>query len=150
MHGDGLVALQPDRELVNAFEKAGGRKKPRFGQITTCYSRSEAEGRRIALEAWPNSGLPSGLAWEIKTTELLDRAVELVREEDLDSVVCGPDARRFATRVRDYEKAGFDRVWFHQVGPDQDAFLRFAEQELLPALRADGHAPRAAARGRRR
>ena len=28
--------------------------------------------------------------------------------------------------------AGFDHVYVHRVGPDQDGFLRFAERELLP------------------
>src|SRR5262249_10545192 len=79
--GDGLIAVEPDRELVKVFERAGGKGKPRLGQLTVCYARSEAEGRRTALEIWPNSGLPGDLAWEIKTTEQLDQAVELVREE---------------------------------------------------------------------
>ena len=28
--------------------------------------------------------------------------------------------------------AGHDHVYLHQIGPDQDGFLRFAERELLP------------------
>jgi alkanesulfonate monooxygenase SsuD/methylene tetrahydromethanopterin reductase-like flavin-dependent oxidoreductase (luciferase family) len=29
---------------------------------------------------------------------------------------------------------GYDHVYFHQVGPDQEGFLQFAERELLPRL----------------
>ena len=32
----------------------------------------------------------------------------------------------------EYERAGYDHVYLHQVGPDQEGFLRFAERELLP------------------
>jgi hypothetical protein len=36
--------------------------------------------------------------------------------------------------VREFVDAGYDHVYLHQVGPDQEGFLRFAETELLPAL----------------
>jgi len=29
-------------------------------------------------------------------------------------------------------KAGFDHVYVHQVGPDQEGFMRFYEREILP------------------
>ena len=37
-------------------------------------------------------------------------------------------------KIRAYLDAGFDRVYIHQVGPDQTGFLDFARRELLPAL----------------
>jgi coenzyme F420-dependent glucose-6-phosphate dehydrogenase len=33
-----------------------------------------------------------------------------------------------------YRDAGFDRLWIHQIGPDQEGFLRFYAEEILPAL----------------
>jgi coenzyme F420-dependent glucose-6-phosphate dehydrogenase len=36
--------------------------------------------------------------------------------------------------IRKWQEAGFDRIALHQVGPDQDGFFRFWEQELQPAL----------------
>ena len=36
--------------------------------------------------------------------------------------------------VKEYEQAGYDHVYFHQVGADQDGFFRFWERELRPAL----------------
>jgi hypothetical protein len=30
---------------------------------------------------------------------------------------------------------GFDRIVIHQTGPEQGKLLRFAQEELLPALR---------------
>jgi hypothetical protein len=71
----------------------------------------------------------------METTEQFDAAVQLVREQDLDSIVCGPDLDRFLEGLGRFEKAGFDHVWIHQVGPDQEAFLEFAARELLPRLR---------------
>lgn len=34
-----------------------------------------------------------------------------------------------------FAAAGYDHVFIHQVGPDQEGFLSFAERELLPRLR---------------
>jgi coenzyme F420-dependent glucose-6-phosphate dehydrogenase len=31
---------------------------------------------------------------------------------------------------KEFAKAGFDHVYLHQVGPDQDGFLHFFEREL--------------------
>jgi len=45
--------------------------------------------------------------------------------------------------MHQYTDAGFDHLCFHQVGPDQEGFLRFFETELAPAFR--NVAPRASA-----
>jgi hypothetical protein len=49
-----------------------------------------------------------------------------------ETVVCGPNVDRYAEQIDAYEQAGYDHVYLHQVGPDQEGFLRFAERELLP------------------
>ena len=33
--------------------------------------------------------------------------------------------------------AGYDHVYIHQIGPDQAGFIKFAEGELLPALKPE-------------
>jgi coenzyme F420-dependent glucose-6-phosphate dehydrogenase len=37
--------------------------------------------------------------------------------------------------IQEFIDAGYDHVYVHQVGPDQEGFFRFAEREILPALR---------------
>jgi hypothetical protein len=32
--------------------------------------------------------------------------------------------------------AGYDHVWVHQVGPEQEGFFRFYEREVIPKLAA--------------
>lgn len=56
-------------------------------------------------------------------------------EKVAEKVVCGSDLERFVAKVREAEELGFDRISLHQVGTEQEAFLRFAKDELLPALR---------------
>jgi hypothetical protein len=61
-----------------------------------------------------------------------------------EAIPCGPDPEPVLEQVRTYLDAGFDHVYFHQVGPDQAGFLRFATKELLPRL-GEGRRRRSAA-----
>jgi coenzyme F420-dependent glucose-6-phosphate dehydrogenase len=48
---------------------------------------------------------------------------------------CGPDIRdELVDSVREYVSAGYDHLYFHQIGPDQEGFLSFWQDELRPAL----------------
>lgn len=38
-------------------------------------------------------------------------------------------------KIREFVEAGFDHVYIHQVGPEQEGFFGFYEWEILPALR---------------
>jgi hypothetical protein len=38
--------------------------------------------------------------------------------------------------IDEYAQAGIDHVYIHQVGPDQEGFIRFAEREILPQYAA--------------
>jgi hypothetical protein len=75
------------------------------------------------------------LGQELATTSHYEAVAELVREEDVAaSVVCGPDADAHLEKIREYEQAGFTHVFVHQIGPEQDAFLRFYSEKILPEL----------------
>jgi G6PDH family F420-dependent oxidoreductase len=133
---DGLIGVAPDAELVQQFAAAGGRRKPRYSQVTVCYAGREAEARQIAHEWWPTAGLKGNLSWEIKTPSLFEQAVKTVHEDDVaESIICGPDPKKHLEAIRRFEDAGYDHVYVHQVGPDQDGFFRFYEERILPELR---------------
>jgi hypothetical protein len=60
------------------------------------------------------------------------------RPEDVAAAIpCGPDVTAQVEAVRPFVDAGFSHVALVQMGGDtQPEYLRFAERELLPALRA--------------
>jgi G6PDH family F420-dependent oxidoreductase len=131
--GDGLVGTAPERELLDAFDDAGGTGKPRFGQVTVCWAESEEQARRTAFEIWPNAALEGPLAQELPLPSHFEAAAGMVTEDDVaKTVVCGPHAERHAEAIDAFVDAGYDHVYVHQIGPDQEGFLRFAERELLP------------------
>ncbi len=117
------------------FEEAGGRGKPKYGQITGCWAASEDEGARIACEIWPNAALGGDLSYELPLPLHFEQATEDVTPEQIaESIPCGPDPERWLEDVRQYEEAGYSHIYFHQIGYDQEGFLRFWSEELQPRL----------------
>lgn len=52
-----------------------------------------------------------------------------MKEEDVaKEIVCGPDPERYLAKINEYVEAGYDHVWLHQVGPDQEGFFRFSKK----------------------
>ena len=152
--GDGLVSTSPEREILQQFEKAGGGGKPRYGQVAVCWARDEAAARRTAHEWWPNAGLKGPLTVELALPAHFEAAASLVREEDVaKKIVCGPDPERHVEQIRKFADAGYEYVYVHQIGPDQEGFFDFYRREIMPRLReprsAEG-AWRRRARGRAR
>lgn len=133
--GDGFVGVAPQAELVEMFEQAGGRGKPRYGHLTVCWAESEEEAKQTAHENWPNAGLEGPLSQELPLPAHFEAAAALVEPDDLaETMPLGPDPDRYLDEIKQFEEAGFDHVYVHQVGPDQDGFIRFAKSELVPRL----------------
>jgi coenzyme F420-dependent glucose-6-phosphate dehydrogenase len=134
--GDGMFGLVPDSSVIEQFEQAGGRGKPKLGQVHVCWAEEEGEARKTALEWWPNAVVSGSLPWELPLPAHFEEATEWADEDAIaEQVVCGPDPEPHVAAIKEFIDAGYDHVYFHQVGPDQEGFIRFAERELLPRLR---------------
>lgn len=135
--GDGLISTAPDKELVQAYQQAGGSGNPRYGQITICWAESEKQGVKTAYEIWPVAGVKGQLMQELPTPALFEQAAEMVTEEQIaETVICGNDVKRHLEGIQKYIDAGFDHVYIHQLGHDQEGFFRFCQQHILPEFQA--------------
>jgi hypothetical protein len=104
----------------------------RLGTGVTCPAE---QARRTALEWWPNAAIPGELGQVLPQPAHFEQAAQLVTEERIaESIACGPDPEVHLDFVRRYVAAGYDHVFLHQVGPDQDGFISFCERELLPQV----------------
>ncbi|MEU6623902.1 LLM class F420-dependent oxidoreductase [Streptomyces litmocidini] len=136
-HADLVVATEPKRELLDAFDAEGGAGKPRLGQLPVSYDpdRDAAIARAHEQFRWMLGGwrlnaelpLPAGFA----------QASQHTRPEDVaKSIPCGDDVDAVVEAARAYAEAGFTDLALVQIGGDQQLpFLRWAESTLLPALR---------------
>jgi coenzyme F420-dependent glucose-6-phosphate dehydrogenase len=137
--GDGLISTSPSAKVVEAFTEVGGRDKPRYGQLTVCWAEDEAQARRTAHKWWPNAGIKGELSAELPLPAHFEQAAEMVTEDDVAAaVICGPDPEPYLQKLNEYLEAGFDHLYLHQVGPDQEGFFAFCRDELIPRLERVG------------
>lgn len=131
--GDALVSTAPDADLVKTFGSSGGNGKPAFLQQQVCWAENEQDAIDTVFERWPNGAIPGQLGQELPLPSHFEQAASLVRKEDIaESTVCGPDPARYIDLIQTGIDAGFDHIYLHQVGDDQEGFIRFAEKEILP------------------
>jgi hypothetical protein len=104
--------------------------------MTVCWAASEAEAKRTAHKIWPNAALGGELSQELPTPAHFEQATSNATEEQVaESVICGPDPQRHIASINEYIHAGFDHVYIHQVGPDQEGFINFYQREILPRFK---------------
>jgi hypothetical protein len=61
---------------------------------------------------------------------------ELVRPEHMEGrVFCSPDLGEHAAHLQRFIDLGFDEVYVHNVGRNQEPFIQACSREVLPALR---------------
>ncbi|BBA95635.1 putative dehydrogenase [Actinacidiphila reveromycinica] len=134
---DLVIATEPDRGLLEAFDREGGAGKPRVGQLPVCYDpdREAAVARAHEQFRWFGNGWKVNA--ELPGTAGFAGATQFVRPEDVArSIPCGDDVGAFVDAVRPYADAGFDEIALIQIGgAHQQPFLDWAERTLLPALR---------------
>ncbi|MFL5799015.1 MAG: TIGR03557 family F420-dependent LLM class oxidoreductase [Actinomycetota bacterium] len=134
---DGMIGLAPDADLLTTYDHAGGVNKPKLAEINVCWARDEADAVKTTLEWWPNAMVTGELVAELPLPRHFEQAAQMVTEDDVrEKLVMGSDPERHLEVIRTYLDAGFDHVWIHQIGPDQEGFFEFYSTEILPKLRA--------------
>jgi coenzyme F420-dependent glucose-6-phosphate dehydrogenase len=132
---DGLVATSPEAKVIDAFKKEAGGSAAKYGQLTVCWADSEARAKRMAYEIWPTAAVRGELTQELPTPAHFEQAAQMVDEEAVaEAVTCGPEPERHVEAIREFVDAGFDQVYIHQIGPDQQGFIDFYRREVLPAF----------------
>ncbi len=133
--GEGFCATSPDKELKQQFDKAGGKGKPCYAELTVCWAEDEPGARRTAFECWPNAGIKGELSQVLPAPAHFEQAAEMLKEEDVaEEILCGADPEQHLKKLTEYIDAGYNHVWVHQVGQDQEGFFQFYQQEVLPKL----------------
>ena len=136
---DAMVAVEPLPELVKGFDDAAGVTLPKIGQQPIAWGTDpdEAVARAHDQFRWFAGGWKVNA--ELPGPAAFAAASQFVRPDDVaDAFACGPDVAAHVEAVRPFVDAGFTHVALVQVGGDtQPEFLRFAAEELLPALREE-------------
>ena len=138
---DAMIAVQPEKQLCekwDAHRVAEQGPSRKIGQLPVSWGTDREAAIERAHEqfrwfagGWKvNSELPgpSGFA----------AATQFVTKDDVAKAIpCGPDVDPIVEKVRAFADAGFTDLALVQIGGDQqDGFLDFARDSLLPALRS--------------
>jgi G6PDH family F420-dependent oxidoreductase len=133
--GDALVNVAPKKEIVEQFDRSGGEGKPKYGQITVCYAASKEQAKKTAFEVWPNALVEGSASQELPLPSDFEQLIQDRRSDELEGkLVLGNDSDEYREELQKYDDAGYTHAYIHQIGPDQEPFLKFAKSELLGRL----------------
>ena len=138
-HGDGLLGVTPNPRHVEQFESVSGKGKRRLAQLHVCWAASHEQALDTAFSWWPNAALTGSALTELAYPTDFEQVLSLARPQDLQpAVVLGPDPGPYVQGIARFATVGFDEVYLHQIGPDQEGFLRFYDRELAPYFAGPG------------
>jgi G6PDH family F420-dependent oxidoreductase len=134
---DGMIATTPDSSLVDVLRaQSDGRELPRVGQITVCWAPTDDEARETSLRVWPTSAIPGPVHSELPLPEHYEvLAKSMPPEKVWEAIPSTSSAGPIVDAARQFVEAGYDHVYFHQIGKRQKEFLDFAAREVIPQLR---------------
>ena len=135
---DGLATvLQPRdvlREVVDAYRSAGG-QGPLVLQVHLSYAADEDTALALAHDQWRTNVFAPPVPWDLDSVELFDKAAEHVPPEAVRGpVLVSADPGWHAAQLADLVALGFDEVYLHHVGQEQQEFLDVFGAKVLPQL----------------
>jgi probable non-F420 flavinoid oxidoreductase len=134
-----ITVVQPDEaldEVVRAFRANGGEGKPMYLQVHLAYAPTDEEARAAAFDQWRQNTLPNSVMTDLSHPEQIAAAAQHVTPEDLDGAVrISADLDRHVAWLRADLERGFDGLFLHEVGPEQERFVEIFGRQVLPRLR---------------
>ena len=135
---DLMISTEPEAELGEHFDRAGGSGKSRVGQVAIAYDPDKDAAIKRAHEQFRWFGLGWKVNADLPNPDSFEAATQFVTPEQVaEALSCGPDVDEHVEAVKAFVDAGFDEVAIVQIGAEtQEQFTSWAEKELLPALRS--------------
>ena len=134
-----ITTSQPEEQLdavVDAFRTNGGRDKPMFLQAHLAWAPTEAEARAAAFAQWRQNTLPNSVMTELAHPAQIAAAASHVTPDDLDGALhISADLGRHVDWLQRHLDRGFEALYLHEVGPEQERFVETFGREVLPRLR---------------
>ncbi|GAA2167273.1 TIGR03885 family FMN-dependent LLM class oxidoreductase [Pedococcus bigeumensis] len=135
---DGLVTVnQPIetlRDVLSAYRDAGGRGRTAL-QVHLSWATTEAEALGVAHDQWAGNVYGPPVSWDLETAEAFDVLWGQVDPDAVrDAVRVSADLAQHAEWLAEYAELGFDDLYLHHVGQQQDAFIEAFGKHVLPIL----------------
>ncbi len=143
-NADGLITVgAPIDKIAHLFDRfdAGAREAgkdpslaPKVLQLHMSWAPTYEEALTNAMVEWPNGGMKFPKA-DIRSPFELEQMAKLVRPEDFEGrMVISEDPDVHRAHIQKFVDLGFDRIYLHNVGRDQRAWIDEFSSSVLPHL----------------
>jgi probable non-F420 flavinoid oxidoreductase len=135
---DGVITVNQDpgalAELLSAYRSAGGRGMAAL-QVHLSWAPDEAEALALAHDQWRNAAVTPPRTWDISSAAEFDEATRDVTPGQVrDAVLVSADLGRHAAWLEEFLGLGFDVLYLHHVGQEQERFIRTFGERVIPRL----------------
>ncbi len=141
---DGLITVgAPEGKIEMIFEKSregcreAGKDATKFKyilQLHLSWAETDAEAVANAMTEWPNGGMKFPKA-DIRSPGDFEQMAKLVRPEDFAGrMLMSADPEIHRREIQKYLDLGFDQIYLHNVGRNQEAWIDTFAREVLPRL----------------
>jgi G6PDH family F420-dependent oxidoreductase len=148
---DGMITVGADDDRIGMLwdRFADGAREagkdpstmPKILQIHLSWARTAEQAMDQALREWPNGGMAFPKQ-DIKQPEDFAAMAKLVRPEHfLNRCEVSHKLAEQIENIQHYIDMGFDEIYLHNVGRNQDEFIDVFAKEVLPELRLTRPAP---------
>jgi G6PDH family F420-dependent oxidoreductase len=146
MYADGLITVgAPEEkiEMIMAKCREGcvevGNSPSRFRfilQLHMSWAETDEEALANAMTEWPNGGMKFPKQ-DIRSPHDFAAMAKLVRPEDFKGrMLISSDLEAHRREIQKFLDMGFDQIYLHNVGRNQDAWIDAFGREVLPGLTA--------------
>ena len=143
---DGLITVgAPEGKIEGIFGKfeEGAREAgkdpasmPKILQLHLSWADTDAEAVANAISDWPNGGM-NFPKQDIRSPKDFEAMAKLVTAEDFQGrMLMSADPEVHRREIQKFLDMGFDRIYLHNVGRNQAAWIDAFGREVLPKLTA--------------
>ncbi|HVM29890.1 MAG TPA: TIGR03885 family FMN-dependent LLM class oxidoreductase [Candidatus Limnocylindrales bacterium] len=136
---DGLITIAAPPEeaakVADAFRERAP-DKPLLMQVQVAWADSDDKAVNLARERWPIVAISGDVLWDLRQPEHFQAAIENADPSVYrENMLATSSIDEIVERMSRYVEIGFERLYLHQVGPDQHRFIETFAERVLPQVR---------------
>ncbi len=131
----GHKPIQELKELVEAFNKGGGKGKPLYLQVQLGYGADEDKLAADVFHQWRTNIFPGKVKGDLWKVEQFDALGEFVTIQDIKKkILVSSNIQQHIDSLKEYSNLGFEKIILHNVGRNQEEFINIFGEKVLPKL----------------
>lgn len=130
---DALITVAQEPDALRAVLDAWGGRGPAYLQVHLSWAATHDEALAIAKDQWASGTVGPPACWDLPTPELIEAAT--TPDDVAGAVIVSSELAEHAARLVELRDLGFDALYLHHVGKQQEAFIDAFAEAVLPDVR---------------